>query len=493
MFTKGMAAQGRMLANVVKYILTNLDDNNAAVFKDSLNHLARVHNARGVTADHYSVMGMTLVHTVRICTGDKYFTDAHKDAWVHIYSKMMSVIIPVVVAGTIPDLADLDRPEQFGRSVYTKVAAANLNADGDQVHESKLAAAAAEARAAKEAKAAAKKAKKGLTVTPVKKQFAMVAAPVAPANHHATGGDAPASTGHTVTACPASGATPMSAVGKCPASGMGGNANGSSPFGNRCPATGAAMGTGGADDLPRLDHMESVSVTLQQHFTHSANSHMHMLRETHDAQQAGAGRNGHGHGHGGHGPHGSKSHKSSPQDKYSMLKRVLGVAQQVEMQLRDQGADAISGAQLSALLESSDMVPDHASALQTANCFLQFQLMFLVPGTGPDAHIDELVVERERALPSPSASDRDEAKVFSSDDTSLYMFGTPDPLESPSTPGTRESSRSAGDPNLASPKCYVRPAAPSGGIINALDRTPSSSAAPTPPPGKIVGLAQVLE
>lgn len=70
MFTKGMAAQGRMLANVVKYILTNLDDNNAAVFKDSLNHLARVHNARGVTADHYSVMGMTLVvsHHMHACT-----------------------------------------------------------------------------------------------------------------------------------------------------------------------------------------------------------------------------------------------------------------------------------------------------------------------------------------------------------------------------------------------------------------------------------------
>lgn len=259
---------------------------------------------------------------MRICTGDKYFTDAHKDAWVHIYSKMMSVIIPVVVAGTIPDLADLDRPEQFGRSVYTKVAAANLNADGDQVHESKLAAAAAEARAAKEAKAAAKRAKKGLTVTPVKKQFAMAAAPVAPAVHHHhhqhhAAADTPASTGHTVTTCPASGATPT-AVGKCPASGMGGGgANGSSPFGNRCPATGAAMGTGGADDLPRLDHMESVSVTLQQHFTHSANSHMHMLRDAHDAQLAAA--------RGGlsHHAHGNKSHKSSPQDKYSNLKRGL--------------------------------------------------------------------------------------------------------------------------------------------------------------------------
>lgn len=173
---------------------------------------------------------------------------------------------------------------------------------------------------------------------------------------------------------------------------------------------------------------------------------------------------------------------------------VLGVAQQVEMQLRDQGADAISGAQLAALLESSDMVPDHAAALQTANYFLQFQLMYLVPGTGPDAHIDELVVERERAAPSPSASERDDGKAaFSSDDGSLYMFGTPDPLASPSTPGTRESSRSAGDPNLASPKCYVRPAAPMGNIITALDRTPSSSAAPTPPPGKVVALAQVLE
>ena len=56
MFTKGMAAQGRMLANVVKYIITNLDVDHASVFKDSLQHLARVHNVRGVTAEHYSVM-----------------------------------------------------------------------------------------------------------------------------------------------------------------------------------------------------------------------------------------------------------------------------------------------------------------------------------------------------------------------------------------------------------------------------------------------------
>jgi hypothetical protein len=82
LFTKGMKAQGRMLANVIKYIITNLRESDESVLKESLEHLARVHNARGITADQYSVMGMCLVHTVRICCGPAYFTSKHKDASV---------------------------------------------------------------------------------------------------------------------------------------------------------------------------------------------------------------------------------------------------------------------------------------------------------------------------------------------------------------------------------------------------------------------------
>jgi hemoglobin-like flavoprotein len=67
-------AQGRMLANVIKYIITNLKEADETILCHSLKHLARVHNKRGITADQYSVMGMCLVHTVRICTGPSFWT-----------------------------------------------------------------------------------------------------------------------------------------------------------------------------------------------------------------------------------------------------------------------------------------------------------------------------------------------------------------------------------------------------------------------------------
>lgn len=98
-----MQAQGRMLANLIKYIITNLSAGDEPMLKHSLEHLARVHNARGITAEQYSVMGMVLVHTVRICTGPAFWTDEHRNAWVQIYSKMMSYIIPVVISGRMPD------------------------------------------------------------------------------------------------------------------------------------------------------------------------------------------------------------------------------------------------------------------------------------------------------------------------------------------------------------------------------------------------------
>jgi hemoglobin-like flavoprotein len=72
---------------LLQFIITKLDGSSTEVLRDSLEHLARVHNQRGVTADHYSVMGMVLIHTVRLCTGEVFFTNGHRDAWVREASK----------------------------------------------------------------------------------------------------------------------------------------------------------------------------------------------------------------------------------------------------------------------------------------------------------------------------------------------------------------------------------------------------------------------
>lgn len=103
LFKRGIQAQGKMLANVIRFIVHNLNEANHGTFVASLTHLARVHNQRGIIAQWYDIMGLVLIHTMRLCTGTDYFTDQLKDAWIQVYSKMMAVIIPVVVRGELPD------------------------------------------------------------------------------------------------------------------------------------------------------------------------------------------------------------------------------------------------------------------------------------------------------------------------------------------------------------------------------------------------------
>lgn len=468
-----MAAQGKMLANVVKYIITNLDDNNAAVFKDSLGHLARVHNARGVTADHYSVMGMCLIHTVRICCGTKFFTDAHKDAWVHIYSKMMNVIIPVVVAGTIPDLSDMDRPEQFGKSAYMKSAQANLNSEGDKVHETRL---------SKEREKEEKLRKK-------EEKARKKAGKMDAANAQLKQKD-PKDKDKFTPAPKVNGLMSMDTEGACPMTGAKGN-------GSSCPMANKQRGGTDLDDIDAASQME-VSQTLQNHFQESAVEHLNQLRQAHLAQQR------------------EEQHLANctPADKYKHLKRVLGVAQQVEVQLRDQGAEAITGAQLLALLENSDLVGSHLAALQTANYFLQFQLMQVVQVSAVAG--DEVLLDRAASstytgsgstaggLPLPT--------VFVANESTIYSFGTqynePSSSSADSTSdnhlrvgglrlNTNNINGSSSDllspiatrvpsalgagsalppmaPGPATPKCYVRTLAPSN-VITAFDTPKDSS------------------
>lgn len=136
LFKRGMKAQGRMLANVIKYIVTSMRESDEAIVRHSLEHLARVHNTIGIVADQYSVMGMCLIHTIRICTGKDYWTQDIHNAWVNIYSKMMSIIIPVVISGekdgdnTTMDVASLRQVEYYK--------GVNLNADGDKVDENAI-------------------------------------------------------------------------------------------------------------------------------------------------------------------------------------------------------------------------------------------------------------------------------------------------------------------------------------------------------------------
>lgn len=368
LFKKGMQAQGRMLANVVKYIILNLQDKNALTFKSSLQHLARTHNQKNITPEHYSVMGMCLVHTVRLCCGEVYFTEEHKDAWVQIYSKMMSVIIPVVVAGELPGLDD-------GDSVYLKAANNHaINADADRVHKSKL---------------------QPKDVAPTKK-------------------------------CPASGAT-----------------------GGTCPASGATAG-----DEPEI------SRTLQTHFSTTAAAHA-------AAAQAEATHN---------------QMADAALSKYKALKRVLGVAQQVEIQVREKNPQGIiSGKKLIRMLLKSNLVPDHDSAVNTCKHFVRLHLISSQTKQAKAAEQaeekegEEVKVERQWPPNSPAPCEHED--TFHPDETQ-YQFML---LEEEELAPVADRAASLPPPQHQAnpefaPRCYVRPPiAAIGRVQHVLDSSKSNS------------------
>ncbi len=490
MFTKGMAAQGRMLANVIKYIISKLDNTSSDVLRDSLEHLARVHNQRGVSADHYSVMGMCLIHTVRICTGGDFFSEFHRAAWIQIYSKMMSIIIPVVVDGAIPSLEDLDRSEQFGaRSGY--------------------------GAAAKEAKAAAEAEQRERAKERAERKAAKAAAA-------GGGGLPPSGRQSSVLVRRASPGPGKPTAVKCPASGM---------MGTKCPASagsgaGAGTGAGGVVDFEDAAHAE-VSASLQSHFQDNAASHMQLLRDEHNHNVAAMRQN---RSEGGNGRASGNAALSvpppatTPAEKYRQLKAALSVAQAVELQLREQHAEAISGFALVHLLVTNSFVPNRAHALHTAQTMLHLQLITpwgvsaaaaaahsVPPNGSPNSSsllllhrggstvtsVDEPImgnragsavsttVQMPRSpSPSPPAAAAAAAVAaiqhFQADEHTLYSFGSYAASAGgavngggDAVGGSIDDSRSSSSSNSeegssATPKCYVNPMAPQL-IMHALD------------------------
>jgi hemoglobin-like flavoprotein len=97
MFQGNIAKQGQMFAALLKFLVKSIG--HEPEFTITLQYLAMLHNALGVTTQQYSLMGIILVDTVATCLGTA-FTDDIRSAWITTYSSMMTVMIPVVEAGT---------------------------------------------------------------------------------------------------------------------------------------------------------------------------------------------------------------------------------------------------------------------------------------------------------------------------------------------------------------------------------------------------------
>lgn len=98
LFRRSLQTQGRMLANILKFIVAKarMPDRE---FRASLEHLAAAHNEYGVRAEWYNVMGLVLLSAVRGALDDDQWTADTRRAWIKIYSRMMCVILPVVLDG----------------------------------------------------------------------------------------------------------------------------------------------------------------------------------------------------------------------------------------------------------------------------------------------------------------------------------------------------------------------------------------------------------
>lgn len=109
MFKRRISSQGKMLANIIKFIVSNIEDT-SSVFTLTMEELAAVHNVTGVSAHYYSILGIVLIHAIRECCGPENYTELIRVAWIKVYSRMMEVMIPVVVKGW-----KLDSPEWLER------------------------------------------------------------------------------------------------------------------------------------------------------------------------------------------------------------------------------------------------------------------------------------------------------------------------------------------------------------------------------------------
>eukprot|EP00128_Syssomonas_multiformis_P000731 Colp12_sorted_trinity150504_noHs@24105 len=93
LFKTSIQKQGLMLMNMIKYILNLLTDRKD--YKSVLQELARRHTYTYNTHPaYYSFVGQALLDTLEICLGEEY-TPETADAWVHIYSLFMVVMLPV--------------------------------------------------------------------------------------------------------------------------------------------------------------------------------------------------------------------------------------------------------------------------------------------------------------------------------------------------------------------------------------------------------------
>jgi hemoglobin-like flavoprotein len=112
-----MLAQGRLIAGVISSSLMALKE--PEQLRNRLTHMTVKHNGTGITAVKYGIMGYALLDALERVIGPEDFDAQSKQAWIHIYTFMLNIILPIVV-----DHEMKDQEQRYGMrndSVFHKI------------------------------------------------------------------------------------------------------------------------------------------------------------------------------------------------------------------------------------------------------------------------------------------------------------------------------------------------------------------------------------
>jgi hemoglobin-like flavoprotein len=96
LFTAGLVGQGKFLVRMITVTLSQLG--NPEVFKRTMISLAISHCKRGVKACEYGIVGEVLFYALNIVQGEEIFTVDAELSWKRVYSAMLRIIVPLVIA-----------------------------------------------------------------------------------------------------------------------------------------------------------------------------------------------------------------------------------------------------------------------------------------------------------------------------------------------------------------------------------------------------------
>eukprot|EP01041_Mallomonas_annulata_P013572 gene13572-28800_t len=102
LFKTDMKSQGRVLMAIISTSLNMLRDTDS--FNTMLVNLTHSHSHRGVRGMQYGIAGDVLFWTLNLCLGPIDFDDDTRNAWINIFSSMLSIMVPVAVSDEISEI-----------------------------------------------------------------------------------------------------------------------------------------------------------------------------------------------------------------------------------------------------------------------------------------------------------------------------------------------------------------------------------------------------